>query len=178
MSRRFGSDKAQAVLAGRTLLDLAMAALYMHCEEIVVVGRGDQDIVSADDWPRPGMGPLGGIAGALNHAARKGFDQLLSIPVDCVTLPANLGALLKPAPSYIASQPVIGLWPVGSLDPLRSILTEGQDLAVMAFVRTIGARAVYGGFTPPNINTKDDLRRFEADMPTDSSDRRWRPGMD
>ena len=167
MSRRFGSDKAQARLSGRTLLDLALDALHGHCETRVIVGRAMDDFPTIDDWPRPGLGPLGGIAGALEHAERHGFDQLLSIPVDCVNLPVNLGALLEPAPSYIANQPVIGLWPVASLAPLRAMLTEGRDLAVMAFARKIGARPVLGAFGLPNINTRADLKRLEDEISSD-----------
>ena len=173
MSRRFGSDKAQARLAGRTLLDRAIAALYLHCEEIVIVGRDYRDLPATADWPRPGMGPLGGIAGGLDYAARHGFDRMLSIPVDCVTLPVDLDSLLEPAPSYMASQPVIGLWPVTAFGALREMLIDEGDLAVMAFARKVGARAVHGAFEPPNINTVEDLERLESQiLPDRDQDRR------
>src|SRR3546814_5689149 len=72
------------------------------------------DVCSSDllaDWPQPDMGPLGGVAGALRHAASEGFDQLLTAPVDCLRLPPDLRALLEPAPAFLDTQPVIGLWP-------------------------------------------------------------------
>jgi molybdopterin-guanine dinucleotide biosynthesis protein A len=154
-SSRFGSDKALAMLDGRTLLDHAVAALGSHCNALVVVGRGE-----IADWPRADMGPLGGIAGALIHAADAGFDQLLTAPVDCVRLPGNLRALLEPAPAFLETQPVIGLWPVGSIGDLRPLLTDGSDLAVRAFARRIGARAVASDFVPPNVNSAADLDRL------------------
>ncbi|MDO9368088.1 MAG: molybdenum cofactor guanylyltransferase [Sphingopyxis sp.] len=154
-SSRFGSDKALAMLDGRTLLDHAVAALRPHCDAVVVVGRED-----VPDWPHPDMGPLGGIAGALIHAVEKGFDLVLTAPVDCVRLPTDLGALLEQAPACLETQPVIGLWPVGALHELRSVLEDGRDLAVRAYARRIGARTVRSDFVPSNINFVADLDRL------------------
>lgn len=154
-SSRFGSDKALAMLDGRTLLDHAAAALGPHCDAVVVVGRGE-----IADWPRADMGPLGGIAGALIHAAERGYDQLLTAPVDCVRLPGDLRGLLEPAPAFLETQPVIGLWPVAALDALRPMLDDAGDLAVKAFARRIEARAVASDFVLPNVNSIADLDRL------------------
>ncbi len=154
-SSRFGSDKALATLDGQTLLDHAMTALRPHCDLVIVVGRGE-----VADWPRPDMGPLGGIAGALMHAANAGFDRVLTAPVDCVRLPDNLRALLEPAPAFLETQPVIGLWSVTALNELRAMLEDGSDLAVKAYARRIGARAVQSDFVPPNVNSLADLDRL------------------
>ncbi|HWT42647.1 MAG TPA: molybdenum cofactor guanylyltransferase, partial [Sphingopyxis sp.] len=129
--------------------------LGAHCDAVVVVGRG-----AIADWPRADMGPLGGIAGALIHAAERGYDQLLTAPVDCVRLPGDLRALLEPAPAFLETQPVIGLWPVGSISDLRAILEDGSDHAVRAYARRIGARAVASDFMPPNVNSLADLDRL------------------
>ena len=154
-SSRFGSDKALAMLDGQSLLDHAQAALRAHCDAVIVVGRGD-----IADWPRTDMGPLGGIAGALRHAAAGGFDQVLTAPVDCVRLPADLRARLEPGPACLAAQPVIGLWPVAALGELEKMLEGAGDLAVRAFARRIAARAVASDFAPPNINSVADLDRL------------------
>ena len=156
-SSRFGSDKALAMLDGRTLLDHASAALGPHCDAMIVVGRGE-----IGDWPRADMGPLGGIAGALIHAAERGYDQLLTAPVDCVRLPVDLRALLEPAPAFLDTQPVIGLWPVESIDDLQVLLEDGSDLAVRAFARRIGARVIASDFVPPNVNSIADLDRLNG----------------
>ncbi|SEH13809.1 molybdenum cofactor guanylyltransferase [Sphingopyxis sp. YR583] len=154
-SSRFGSDKALAMLDGRSLLDHAATALRSHCDAVVIVGRGE-----IADWPRPDMGPLGGMAGALINAADHGFDQLLTASVDCVRLPDDLRALLEPAPAFLETQPVIGLWPVAALRDLQVMLEDGSDLAVKAFARGIGARSVASDFVPPNINSAADLDRL------------------
>ncbi|MGH6786529.1 MAG: NTP transferase domain-containing protein, partial [Novosphingobium sp.] len=64
---RFGSDKALAELDGHTLLARAVALLSGWCEHVVVVGRATAPAPTLPDWPRPGMGPLAGIAAALHH---------------------------------------------------------------------------------------------------------------
>ena len=159
-SRRFGSDKAQALLGGTTLLDHAVAALKPQCDQIVIVGRENGRVAAIPDRPQPGLGPLGGIAGALSYAANEGFDAVLTVPVDCVRLPANLRDLLAPPPASLAAQPVIGLWPVQALPLLDALLGEEDDRSVRSFARRIGARAVESDVDLPNINHPSDLDRF------------------
>lgn len=160
-SSRFGSDKAEALLAGRPLIQHALEALRPHCDAIVIVGRSSPLAPSIADWPAPDMGPLGGLAGALNQALNQGFDQLLSIPVDCALLPADIRTLLEPAPAYIASQPVIGLWPARAAAAIEEILFSTGRHSVRAFADAIGARAVTSVTIPANINTPEDLARLE-----------------
>src|SRR3954464_15142116 len=73
-ARRFGRDKALATLAGMALLDHAANALRPVVEEIAVVGRDSSTYVSIADWPATGLGPLGGLCGALRHARDRDFD--------------------------------------------------------------------------------------------------------
>lgn len=91
---RFGSDKALAQLGGHTLLTRAVDALSGWCEHVVVVGREVAPAPTLPDWPRPGMGPLGGIAAALHLARDEGYGAVLtcgSIPPCCrITCPACL----------------------------------------------------------------------------------------
>ncbi|WP_260580446.1 molybdenum cofactor guanylyltransferase [Sphingopyxis sp. PET50] len=159
-STRFGSDKAVAMLAGRSLLDHALAALRPHADAVVVAGRAFDGQPPIADWSAPGMGPLGGIAGALRYAADAGFDQLLCIPVDCVRLPNGLRALLEPAPAYLESQPVIGLWPVSLCAELELLLTGEENHSVRHFGSRADARAVSSDFVPPNVNSAADLARL------------------
>ncbi len=158
-SSRFGSDKALAMLDGQALLDHALAALRPHCDALVIVGREG----GIADWPRPDMGPLGGIAGAMRHAAANGFYQVLTVPVDCVRLPPDLRERLEPASAFVESQPVVGLWSREALDSLQAMLTNETDHAVRAFARRISARGVAIDFPLPNINSADDLARLVGD---------------
>lgn len=162
-SRRFGSDKAAAMIGGMTLLDRAAAAIRPFCEEVATVGRSWHHLLGLEDWPRPGTGPLGGIAGALHYARQAGYDRVLSVPVDCGPLPGELLRQLDPAPAFLDAQPVIGLWPAAAADPLQAMLLAGGSRAVRRFCELIDARAV-SGLTPANINSPGDLAQF-AEMP-------------
>ena len=156
-SRRFGSDKALAELGGSTLLDRAVAALARQCDAVVVAGRHDGAGQGLADWPRAGLGPLGGLAAALHHAAAFGFDAVLSVPVDGFALPADLVDELSPAPAYAVDAPVIGLWPTAARDALDAFLAQPQVHAVRVFATQISARGVTLSRLPANINTPADL---------------------
>jgi len=160
-SSRFGSDKADALLEGRPLLAHALDALRRSCEGVVIVGRSSPLGVCVPDWPRPGMGPLGGLAGALRHAQATGYDRVLSVSVDSARLPADLLALLEPAPAYLASQPVIGLWPAAAAADVAAILTGEGKHSLRALAERTAARAVTSAAAPANINTPDDLAALE-----------------
>jgi molybdopterin-guanine dinucleotide biosynthesis protein A len=156
-SRRFGSDKALAELGGHTLLAQAVDLLSGWCEHVVVVGRETAPAPTLPDWPRPGMGPLAGIAAALHYARDEGYAAVLTCGVDSLGLPEDLLATLSPAPAYVEGQPVIGLWPTGAAKAIEAIL-EGQGRhSMLAFAERIGARAVRLAADPANINTPADL---------------------
>ena len=165
-SSRFGSDKAMALLGGRTLLDRARDVLLGETAHVVVIGRPG----GVADVPRPGMGPLGGIAGALDHAARNGFGSVLTIGCDMPDVPADLvAALAKRAPAYCADAPILGHWPVeettGLLDRLdRADPPTGDGsqrrdgaLSIRRWAIEIGALAIASPAPLANINTVADL---------------------
>ncbi|MEO6093851.1 MAG: molybdenum cofactor guanylyltransferase [Novosphingobium sp.] len=155
-STRFGSDKALAELEGHTLIALAVDALSGWCEHVVVVGRALAPAPTLPDWPRPDMGPLGGLVAALHHARDEGYAAVLTCGVDSLGLPEELPALLQPAPAYLADQPVVGLWLPGLAEAAEAMLTGDGPHSMYGFADAVGARAV----TAPgsaNINTPEDL---------------------
>ncbi len=164
---RFGSDKALALLEGRALIDRVAEALARQVDAVIVVGRTHGTLMSVPDRPAPDLGPLGGIAGALHHAATNGFAQVLSVPCDAPFLPHNLRELLDPSslPSregsaaYLADLPVIGWWPASALPALDTLLAGTGSRSVRAFGDRIGAIPVAAP-TIANVNTADDLARL------------------
>ena len=160
MSSRFGSDKALAELEGHTLLARAVDTLSGWCEHVIVIGRETAPAPTLPDWPRPGMGPLGGIAAALHHARDEGYDAVLTCGVDSVGLPDNLPDLLGSAPAFCAAQPVVGLWPASAADAIETILTGEGRHSMTQFAQAIGARAVHLPVKPANINTPADLAKL------------------
>jgi molybdopterin-guanine dinucleotide biosynthesis protein A len=157
LSSRFGSDKALAELDGHTLIALAVDALSGWCEHVVVVGRETAPAPTLPDWPRPGMGPLGGLAAALHLAQDEGYEAVLTCGVDAAVLPGDLLALLGAAPACLAAQPVIGLWPASSATALDELLHGEGVHSMYRFAQLIGARRVETDRLIPNINTPADL---------------------
>jgi molybdopterin-guanine dinucleotide biosynthesis protein A len=160
-STRFGSDKALAELGGRTLLARAVDTLTGFCEYVVVAGREMAPAPTIPDWPRPGMGPLAGIAAALHLAQDEGYEAVLTCGVDSVDLPENLLEILGAGPAFLADQPVVGLWPVGATATIERILEGDGRHSMLAFAEAVGARAVKTKSQSANINTPADLAAME-----------------
>ena len=152
-SSRFGSDKATAEWNGRTLAEHAAALIGQHVDAVVTVGGAGE----VPDLPRPGLGPLGGIAGALDHAAANGFVSVLTIACDMPRVPtALIWALLRRAPAYCTDAPVLGHWPASLAAELLTFV-EGEDRSVRHWTREIGALPIESPVPLGNVNTPEDL---------------------
>jgi molybdopterin-guanine dinucleotide biosynthesis protein A len=153
-SSRFGSDKAAAIWDGQRLVDHAAAALAGQVDKVIRIGCSDGVV----DLPEAGLGPLGGIAAALDHAAREGFASVVTIGCDMPSLPEGLvEALLRRTPSFCADAPILGQWPASLGVPLIARLTAGGERSVRGWAREIGALPVPSPAPLPNINTPADL---------------------
>lgn len=156
-SSRFGSDKALALHQGRALIDHALEALRPHVSALVVVGRDWQGVARVDDLPEPGLGPLGGLLGALTYAEGQGFDAVLSCGCDTLGLTADHVAALTPAPAVLDALPVIGLWPASARGCLADWLEGANSRSVYGFADHLGARRIVVETPPANINRPEDL---------------------
>ena len=160
-STRFGSDKALATLDGRPLIEHVRHMLAGQVREVIVVGRSHAGLRAVPDQPAPGLGPLGGIAAALFEARARGYAAVLTAPCDAFDLPDDLRARLFPYPAYVASLPVVGLWPAFAADDALALLESDETHSIKGFARRISARAVQLPRDPVNINTVADLERVE-----------------
>ncbi|KQN28498.1 hypothetical protein ASF00_10080 [Sphingomonas sp. Leaf34] len=153
-SSRFGSDKAQAVLDGRALAEHARALLAPHVERAVIAGRDG----TIPDLPSPELGPLGGIAGALDYAAGLGFTSVLTIACDMPRLPDGLlEALARRASAYCPDAPVLGHWETRSLGHLLNHIATVPRRSVRGWAEAVGAIPISAGARIPNVNTPQDL---------------------
>ncbi|MEY2883763.1 MAG: hypothetical protein RL490_1487 [Pseudomonadota bacterium] len=155
-SSRFGSDKALALWAGQPLLAHAIAALAPQVATLAVIGRDWPGLLRLDDQPAPGLGPLGGLCGALLHAAAHGYDAVLCVPCDTLGLPADLATRLAPGPAVAQGQRAIGLWPASLAPALLARLASGDSRALHIWATACGARTVDCG-PLHNINRPEDL---------------------
>ena len=159
-ARRFGADKAAARVNGVALIDLAAGTLARLVAAVVIVGRDHPGMCSLADLPGPGLGPLGGLAGALAHAAAHGYDAVLSTGCDIPELPGDLLARLSPGPACLAACPLVGLWPADLAPLLAAHLAQAEaDRSLRGWAAKVAARAVDGP-PPPNLNTPDEFAAY------------------
>jgi molybdopterin-guanine dinucleotide biosynthesis protein A len=171
-ARRFGTDKAAAAVDGVALIDRVAAALRPQCDHLIVVGREWPGLTSVHDAPRPGLGPLGALAGALRFAGVAGYGDVLTAGCDLPDLPGGLGPLLTPGPAVVMGQPLIGLWPAELERLLLDHLSGNADRSMRGWIAACGARQVQFGGTIANINTPSDLAAYIAGSSAGRSGRR------
>ncbi|MET0374939.1 MAG: molybdenum cofactor guanylyltransferase [Rhizorhabdus sp.] len=166
-SSRFGSDKAEALLEGRPLVEHAAALLRPIVDDIVLCGRAYADLPAIADRPRGGMGPLGGMNAALHHARAHGFTAVLTLGCDTPHVPIALLDRLRAVGSaaFVVGLPVIGHWPAGLADDLDAFLAEDRKHAIRAWAERVGAEPIDGPALA-NINEPADLARLsDGDAP-------------
>ncbi len=163
-ARRFGSDKAMALLDGRPLIQHVLAALGKQVDTVVVAGRSVAGYEALADRPGPGLGPLAGLCAALHHAARNGFDAVVSVSCDTPLLPDDLVArLAAEAPSQVEGHYLIGCWPAALAGVLDAHLAGTQDRSLRGWGRRVGARAVRFAQEIANVNRPEDLERLRQE---------------
>jgi molybdopterin-guanine dinucleotide biosynthesis protein A len=156
-SRRFGSDKALAVIDGRPMITQVIEALRPQVERVAICGREWPGLLALPDLREGRIGPLAGLEAALYHAATHGFDAVLSAPVDTLPLPGDLVTRLQGRmPAVLRHQHLIGWWPIGYHSLLGEHLTRGNR-AVRSWIAEAGARAVDEPFPIGNLNHPADL---------------------
>jgi len=159
-ARRFGSDKALAAIGGRPMLDHVAERLRPQCEAMMVAGRDWPGLERIDDRPVPGLGPLGGLAGALALARARGFDAVLTAGCDLPGLPPDLRAQLGSPSAILRGQPTIGLWDGALAEPLAKWLPSTTDRSIRAWAIAADVRWVAAEGEIANVNTPDDLAAF------------------
>ena len=146
-SRRFGSDKAMALVGGETLL-ARTARICAECGlKSSVVARAPRDcgLPTVIETTRAERHPLYGVATALAAAAGRGERTALLLPCDLSDLPASavLAVLSTPAPACADGQPLLCHLPVGLAASARAAAASGAP--VRAFLRAAGATGVAVG---------------------------------
>jgi molybdenum cofactor guanylyltransferase len=161
-ARRFGSDKALAMLDGVTLIDRVRAALTPQVAAVVVCGR----VGGIADRPA-GIGPLGGIAAAIWQARERGMDGAVTVPCDAPGLPDDLVARLAAAggvsggAAFVAAMPVVGYWPATLAEAVDAHVAAGGNWSIRRWAEAIGAVGVELPGAIDNVNTRADLERIE-----------------
>lgn len=180
-SRMGGLDKCLLSLGGATILSRLITGLMKQSHQLYLNVNGDGERFAPCALPRipdrlPGIGPLGGLASAMEFldAQKAPCNWLLSVAGDCPFLPDDLLPRLLAAAEhdqdviYCRSKRrdhfVIALWSRSVLPRLVSYI-EGGGRSVGAFVRQLRHKKVTFEHTPVdpffNINTEQHWHRAE-----------------
>ena len=162
-SRRFGSDKAEAMFRGKRLIDHVADSLRQQCDGLVICGRHLDGFGCLVDRPRPGLGPLGGLAAALRYARQHGFDGVLTSACDTPLIPQDLALhLVGPESSIVVGQPLFGYWPASLSVDLDDFTACSQSLAMREWAVWAGARRIRLEVPVHNINTPGDFEALQS----------------
>lgn len=163
-SRRFGSDKALADLGGRPMIVRVADAIAPFVEAIVVCGHPapPPGMQSVTDLPHADLGPLGGLAGALQSAQRHGYTGVISVGCDTPILDPGLLARLRAAQhaTFVTDAPIIGYWPAHLYDALIGHLATDPRRSMRGWVAAIDAVPIDPLRPVPNVNRQADLERM------------------
>lgn len=160
-SRRFGSDKAAALLEGKALIEHVAEALRAQVDALTVAGRSWPGLPVLSDRPQGAVGPLAGLNAALHHGRDAGFDFVLSAGCDTLPVPANMAALLPgPYPAYFEGHYLLGRWPVHLADRLDAHIAQSKDRSLRGWIAQCGALSVPLPFPVWNLNTTADLESY------------------
>ena len=181
-SRLGGCTKSLLPLGDGTLLAEIIRRLTRQTDALAIAARKEQVELSAFGLPvlpdrQTDRGPLSGILSALEWAAGRGRQEVLTVAGDTPFLPCDLVTRLGRVPACAQSNerihPLIALWPVSGLTLLREMLEKAErsgdrhGLAVRPFASALGMRTVIFDATSHdpffNVNTREDLSRLAED---------------
>lgn len=171
-SSRFGSDKALALLEGRTLLERACASLQ-DCPTRLLIAPPGRYVLPAHlgRWDthadlRPGEGPLAGLESALTHAP-PGWVAFTGVDLPWLTPDywRALSAAITPGRLSVQAtdgqgrpQPLAALYHTDLLPHVTALLDSGERRLRRAAPPEQTVQV--GGFTARtflNVNTPDGL---------------------
>ncbi len=122
------------------------------------------ELIAVADWPRPDLGPLGGLCGTLRHAAALGYDAVLTIGCDMPLV--DLALLVRVADrdgaAFVIQAPTLGRWPVTLAGVLEQHLLFSDDRSLRRWGHSIGAEEIDAGGDLVNINAPGDLAQLTA----------------
>lgn len=161
-SRRFGSDKALALIDGKPLIAHVIEALEPQVDQMVICGREWPGLPGIADRPAADQGPLGGICAALHYARENGFDAVLTAGCDTLPVPGGLADLFGDRPGVIKDQPLFGLW-LADMGPMLDAYLSNQPRRDMrGWIEHSGAQEIETPIAFSNLNTLDDYAQLKA----------------
>ena len=186
LSRRMGTDKALLTLGGSggagplTSVAHLIGVVATCCDDVMLVGGEPERFASLDLAVRrvpdavADSGPLGGILGAL-EASRHNACLVVACDMPFVTpevvhamagAPRDYSVLAFPGEDD--PEPLLAIYAVGCIGPLRASLAAGE-LQARRFLARVGAQPLAAEIVArvdpdhravTNVNTPEDLAAF------------------
>ncbi len=176
-SRRFGSPKAPALLAGLPMLEHVARRLRCCCAHLALAGGGEATPWRGERLADPATretGPLSGVLAALAWAETLEAAWLVTAPCDTPLLPADIvprlhGAVVQGEADLAVARtagglhPLCAIWHVSFRSKLEAKLAAGHP-PIHSLLAEFGGVAVdfNNEHAFLNVNTQDDLARAEA----------------
>jgi len=177
-SKRFGSNKMLAHLAGKPLLAHTIGQIRPQVSELALNGEGREydgfDLPVFSDAIVGKLGPLAGVLTAMVWAKGKGYSRVLTMSGDAPFVPNNWAEKLAETPAGEIALPrvegrshqVCGLWSTSILPNLRAFLQAGDSYKVRDFLQIQTVQ--YVDFSTQNdvdpffnVNTREDMEIAE-----------------
>jgi molybdopterin-guanine dinucleotide biosynthesis protein A len=125
-SERFGSAKALATIRGETLAERAWRTLTAVCDEVLAVGKAEDDLELpfdvVDDGERE-RAPIFGVIAGLRVATH---DTCFVLPVDCPLVTPDVIAELVAMSAVPATGPLPGVYARSLLGELEARVERGE----------------------------------------------------
>lgn len=140
-SRRFGSDKAFAELGGQRLIDIIVQKLAAQTAGPIAVNAAkardyaDLSLPLLPDRLSGHLGPLAGLHAALCWAETRGYEAVITTPVDTPLLPIDFVSRLTDGPMPVVAgsrgraHPIHGIWPTALHTELAAVVRDGMRAA-------------------------------------------------
>jgi molybdopterin-guanine dinucleotide biosynthesis protein A len=176
-SRRFGSPKAPALLAGLPLVEHAARRLRCCCARLALAGGDEATPWRGEHLVDPDVahsGPLAGVLAGLVWAEELKANWLVTAPCDTPLLPVDYvpqlhaaatqdNVRLAAAATASGLHPLCAIWHVSLRAPLEAKLTAGHP-PIHELIREFSGAAVSFADEDAflNVNTPGDLTRAEA----------------
>ena len=172
-SRRFGGQKALAVLGGETLVARMARMLGRDCAHVAI--SGSETLLgpaypSLTDPADVASGPLAGVLAGMRWASSIGADWLATAPCDTPLLPDDFTRLLLDGAeaanadmavfaSADGMHPLTAAWRVSLLPTLEAALRTSHPPVHRLAEQLGAARIPVAAEHLINVNTPDDLER-------------------
>ena len=161
---RFGSDKAAALLDGRSLIEHIADGLRGQVDRLVLCGREWPGFDCLEDRPLADMGPLGGLNAALHYARKNGFEEVATAGCDVLPVVEFPCGLADGKAIYVEGHYLFGVWPAGLASQLDRHLSQQTNLSMRHWIAEIDARAIRPDEAYHNLNSPSDVAEYAAQM--------------